>query len=303
MLQTRPSRARLGAMVLAIGAWGCTHVAANEPVAPTQTPAQSPPPEQPNPALSSPAAPAIRRSIDLFLDRLMLAESGGRDKAKNPKSSALGPYQFIESTWLDVVRRHVPAEAEKRPPAALLAMRTDRAFARQMAEAYTRDNAKLLMAAGHKPTYGLLRLAFFAGFQGTNRLLQADQKMRSVAILGPGVAKANPFLHGMTVADVIARMARDTGALRDVVFEGPAPTAAEREVLSAAVAASKLKSIPRPFTIRCNQALPACRRWVALAEVRAKTPVARAIVTNASPAAQRAQRASRAKRDRALAGR
>ena len=43
-----------------------------------------------------------------FLDRLMGAESAGRSHAKNPRSSALGPFQFINSTFLAVMRRAVP---------------------------------------------------------------------------------------------------------------------------------------------------------------------------------------------------
>lgn len=35
--------------------------------------------------------------MEEFLDRLMIAESGGRLRRKNPRSTALGPFQFIES--------------------------------------------------------------------------------------------------------------------------------------------------------------------------------------------------------------
>src|SRR5262249_58306119 len=55
---------------------------------------------------SGPAATADRSAFDSFLDHLMRAESGGRDTAANPRSTALGPYQFIKSTFLDLARRH-----------------------------------------------------------------------------------------------------------------------------------------------------------------------------------------------------
>lgn len=223
----------------------------------------------------APQMAAGRTSLDFFLDRLMLAESGGRDTAKNPRSTAVGPFQFIEATWLDLMRRKFPAEAGTLTPAQLLALRTDRAFSRRVAEVYTRENATALRVAGQQPTYGYLRLAFFAGSGGANKVLNAAPDARVLAILGPGVGKANPFLFGMTVRDLIRRMGRDVGALAEVPFEGPPPTAAELEALQAALIAQKVKSIPKPFIIRCNQALAACKRWVALAEARGKSrPVA-----------------------------
>src|SRR5690625_2992112 len=39
---------------------------------------------------------------------IILLESGGVDSAKNPESSAAGAGQFIESTWLDMIRRYRP---------------------------------------------------------------------------------------------------------------------------------------------------------------------------------------------------
>src|SRR5262249_60714622 len=47
--------------------------------------------------------------MEEFLDRLMVAESGGRQYKKNPRSTALGPFQFIESTFLFVVKTHFPS--------------------------------------------------------------------------------------------------------------------------------------------------------------------------------------------------
>ena len=41
------------------------------------------------------ASPA---TFDKFLDRLMRAESNGRDEAANPRSTALGAFQFIKSS-------------------------------------------------------------------------------------------------------------------------------------------------------------------------------------------------------------
>ena len=83
------------------------------------------------PATPTPGAAAApdAKTMAAFLDRLMLVESGGRDDARNPRSTAVGPYQFLESTFLDLARRHFASETATLPPAQILALRTNRPFA------------------------------------------------------------------------------------------------------------------------------------------------------------------------------
>ncbi len=102
----------------------------------------------------------------LFLDRLMRAESGGRQYARNRASSALGPFQFLGTTFLDVVRRNFPALASGKTDADLLALRTDFQVSRDVALIYTRENASAIAAKGKETTAANLRLAFFAGANG-----------------------------------------------------------------------------------------------------------------------------------------
>ena len=73
-------------------------------------PAAPPAPVSPPAKVSTPAKTADKPEItlDTFLDRLMIAESGGRLDARNPRSTAVGPYQFIVSTFIDVARRNFP---------------------------------------------------------------------------------------------------------------------------------------------------------------------------------------------------
>jgi len=56
------------------------------------------------PIAASPATQfeTVNLPVQTFLDRLMLAESSGQLDARNPRSTALGPFQFIESTFLEV---------------------------------------------------------------------------------------------------------------------------------------------------------------------------------------------------------
>lgn len=100
-----------------------------------------------------------RADFELYLDRLMMAESGGRDLLGNSRSSALGPYQFIKDTFLWVVRRHFAEEVAGLAETEILALRTDRAFSRMVVAEYTRELAQHLDRHGFPTTYGNLRLA------------------------------------------------------------------------------------------------------------------------------------------------
>jgi hypothetical protein len=192
-----------------------------------------------------------------FLDRLMLAESGGRDTIANPRSTAVGAFQFIASTFLDVTRRHFPTETSTLSPAAVLALRTNRDFSRRAAEAFTRDNAVLLASAGITPSWPHLRLAFFAGADGAVRILKAKPETPVRTVLGASIITANPFLASYTAQDLIARSARDLQvavALRD----GPSVDG------SLVGRRTKAKSIP----VQCDLGQASCRRWLALAQRR-----------------------------------
>ena len=195
-------------------------------------------------------------TMEVFLDRLMMAESGGRDDARNARSTALGPYQFIVSTFLSVARRHFPSEVEKLSPGQILALRTNRKFARKAAEAYTRDNATSLATAGHKPTFPHLRLAFLLGPGGADRVLSAKPKTSLRALLGLRVIRANPFMARMTAADLIKRAARDI-SVDPGLQAGVAPRAGGK----------RRKSGPR-IRVRCNLGRASCRRWLALKKRR-----------------------------------
>ncbi|MEO1266162.1 MAG: hypothetical protein AAFV26_10705, partial [Pseudomonadota bacterium] len=134
-------------------------------VAPDGSDAQPAASDKAKPEASKPKPPPSKESdgktitMAVFLDRLMIAESGGRNNAKNPLSTATGPFQFIESTFIDVMQRYYPKDIEGKTTAEVLALRTDRAISRKAAEAYTKENAAILAADGHAPTFPNLRLA------------------------------------------------------------------------------------------------------------------------------------------------
>ncbi len=211
---------------------------------------------------TEPAEGASDAAFDIFLDRLMRAESGGRDDAANPRSTALGPFQFIKSTFIDVARRHFASDVALLDDNALLALRTNREFARRAASAFSKDNVAFMVEQGLSPTFGHLRLAFLVGPSSAARLLQAVPSTPVNEILGNSVITANPFMKGMSAADLIARADWDVGS-------DYAGRVAQR---SRARAATRGRSdeVPPGLAVACSPKLAACRRWIALRVAKLK---------------------------------
>lgn len=158
-----------------------------------------------------------------LIDSIIGAESGGDTNARNPNSSASGPGQFIDSTFLDVIRKARPDLADK-PDSELLALKTDPVIGRQATEAYAAQNAQVLSNAGHPVTLGNTYLAHFAGPQGAVSVLNADPSAPVSSVLTPGAIKANPFLQGMTVGDLRAWADRKMGGPQPQQAASAAPT-------------------------------------------------------------------------------
>lgn len=204
---------------------------------------------------------APTQAEQLFLDRLMQAESGGRQFAKNPASSALGPFQFISSTFLDVLQRYFPQAAEGKSDAEILALRVDPKIARDAALAYTRANAAFLQARGIASRPSHLRLAFLVGPSGAANVLAAKPETRLSELLSKAAMEANPFLGGMRAQELIARAEWEADGL---------------EALPTRAAPEKQASAAPQIKIRCNLRRPSCRRWVQLAKGRAARKARRA---------------------------
>ncbi len=189
------------------------------------------------------------KDFETYLDRLMMAESGGRLEAKNPRSTALGPFQFIASTWLSVTRNYLADDIEGLDLQKVLALRTDGELARKAAAAYTRENAAHLASEGLATTYGNLRLAFLLGAGGATKVLQAKPDTPLATILGPRVIRANPFMGRLTAEGLAQRSARE-------ISIDPSKRLA--------VSGIKVKPKGPQIRVRCNLSRPSCRRWLAM---------------------------------------
>ena len=144
-----------------------------------------------------------------LVDSIIGAESGGNADARNPNSSASGLGQFLDATWLSMMAKHRPDIQGSRDE--LLALKNDPTLSRAMTEAYAADNGKILTGAGFEASPGNTYLAHFAGPQGAVKVLSADPNAPVSSILGEAAVKANPFLQGMTAADLQAWAARKMG--------------------------------------------------------------------------------------------
>ncbi|MBS3649666.1 tape measure protein [Pseudaminobacter sp. 19-2017] len=152
-------------------------------------------------------------SISKYVDQVVSAESGGNANAKNPRSSATGLGQFIESTWLTLFRKHFPREAEGMSRSAILALRTDGVKSKALIEAYARENAAVLQQAGVSVNEVALHLAHFLGPGGAAAVLKAAPGTPVSQVLSAGAIKANPEVlgGGKTVDDVIGYGERRAG--------------------------------------------------------------------------------------------
>src|SRR5690606_35377314 len=128
-----------------------------------------------------------------YLLQTAMRESALDPAARALTSSTVGLFQFLESTWLEVMKEEGPrlgygqyAEAITRTPDGdyvirdkglreeILALREDPRIAADLAAAFTRRNgAYLLGKFGRMPSPGELYIAHFLGAEGAGKLFTA----------------------------------------------------------------------------------------------------------------------------------
>jgi len=161
-------------------------------------------------------------------------ESNLNPSAKASGSSAHGLFQFIEQTWLGMLKQqgaalgYAPyADAIARKPSgeymvadpqmrtAVMNLRSDPAANAMMAGAYTRVNSgKLAERLGRDPTDGELYIAHFLGSAGASQLigLAGSNPQAPAAAALPEAARANPTIffdssgHARGAAEVYRRL-------------------------------------------------------------------------------------------------
>ncbi|SFP95475.1 flagellar biosynthesis protein FlgJ [Sphingomonas rubra] len=171
------------------------------------------------------------------------AESGLNAAARAGTSSATGLYQFIESSWLAVVKKHGAEHglgwaanaigpgnrvSDAGTRQAILALRNDPAAASLMAAEHASDNKDAIEGAmGRAATGTDLYMAHFLGLGGATKFLSAlkNNPDTSAAALFPSAARANRnvFYDGAgnarSVNQVYQRFAAKLGNGADSVSE------------------------------------------------------------------------------------
>jgi len=151
-------------------------------------------------------------TIDAVVERIIGVESHGDPNAKNKRSSATGLGQFLDETWLDMIRAHRPDLAKGRSQDEILELRRDAKVAREITARFTQRNVEMLRKRGLPVTPGTLYLAHFAGGAGALAILSAMENADAALVMATAdatgrtkrenIIRANPFLERFTVADL-----------------------------------------------------------------------------------------------------
>ena len=93
--------------------------------------------------------PTAAAAIHAVVEQIIRVESDGDPNAKNKRSSATGLGQFLDETWLDMIRAHRPDLAKGgRSQAEILELRRDAKVAREITARFTERNAEMLRKRG-----------------------------------------------------------------------------------------------------------------------------------------------------------
>ena len=179
---------------------------------------------------------AADAAVQALVNRIIQIESAGRIDARNPLSTATGPGQFLDSTWLRMMRTYRPDLVARHNRQELLNLRvTDYELSRQMVFELAREGERYLRSRGHQITPGRLYLAHFLGMEGAHVALSAPREVPLASLFSAGVISANPHLRGRDAGFVVDwaenLMARSRGARAPAVIREPEGLGAFRELV------------------------------------------------------------------------
>jgi hypothetical protein len=268
-------------------------------------------PSNPYPALPRAVDPTIVRQIrqasqssstDFGLLMAQAAqESGFHPDAKAATGSGAGLFQFIDSTWLDMVHRYgakygqaqaaqqigtdaagKPAVADAATRRRILALRSDPALSASLAGEYARQNkGEVEHALGHSVSKAGLYMAHFLGAGGATLFLKALEGKGSMpaAQLLPEAAASNRGVffdratgRAKSVAEIYrtlgGRIEHNANEFASLAESGDTPHAAEAGTVPATQAAASSAAQPGLAALRLSEPVAALLDTLTLAALR-----------------------------------
>ena len=121
----------------------------------------------------------------------------GEGTGKNPRSSALGPYQFVDSTFAGEFRKNYPDRARGMSDREIIALKRSpegAAISEAMGPKFIANSAKVVARAGFEPDAGNVYLAHFLGPDTAVKVLRANPNAPISRYVSQEAIDANPPL-------------------------------------------------------------------------------------------------------------
>ncbi len=151
-------------------------------------------------------------AVKAVVERIIAVESSGDSHAKNKRSTATGAGQFLDETWLEMIRTYRRDLVEGRSEKEILELRRDPELTRAITTRLVQQNAAMLKKRGLSVTPGTLYLTHFAGPAGAVAILSVSENADAASLMASADAtgrttreklvNANPFLKELTVGDL-----------------------------------------------------------------------------------------------------
>ena len=151
-------------------------------------------------------------AVKAIVERIIVVESGGDSNARNKRSSATGAGQFLDETWLEMIRTYRRDLVEGRSEREILELRRDPGLTRAIITRLVEQNAAMLKNRGLPVTPGTLYRTHFAGPAGAVAVLSVSENADAASLMASADAtgrttreklvNANPFLKELTVGDL-----------------------------------------------------------------------------------------------------
>ena len=195
-----------------------------------------------------------------FAARMNAAENSSGDPSKtNPNSTATGNGQFVQGTWLGLMKSQHPDLVKGMSDQQILGLRADPALSNIATQDYAKQNAAALTQAGIPLTTASLAAAHRFGPADATKVLQADPNTPLTSILSKEVIAANPDMARATAGSYLNGLQSKVG--NDPVNLGGAPQARPAGASAAVTAPAPIQApggsqlpVPAPKSVPPGQA-------------------------------------------------